>query len=136
MSRQSGPRTPPRPQRVEMSFLESVRRRLPAHQRTLEALGHLYTRTGRFADGLQVDEALTRLRPEDPVAWYNLACSQALTGQPESALQALGRALELGYDDVEWIRGDPDLKSLQDDPRFQALLADRRRPADGAAGAE
>ena len=129
MTRPDARRVPPRPQRVELGFLESVRKRLPAHQRTLEALGHLYTRTGRYADGLQVDEALIRLRPDDPVAWYNLACSQALTGQPEQALQALAKAMELGFDDVRAIRADADLASLHADPRFAALLARYAKPA-------
>ena len=129
MTRPDARRAPPRPQRVELGFLESVRKRLPAHQRTLEALGHLYTRTGHYADGLQVDEALIRLRPDDPVAWYNLACSQALTGQPEQALQALAKAMELGFDDVRAIRADADLASLHTDPRFAALLARHAKPA-------
>ena len=128
MTRPDARRAPPRPQRVELGFLESVRKRLPAHQRTLEALGHLYTRTGRYADGLQVDEALIRLRPDDPVAWYNLACSQSLTGQPEQALQALGNAMAMGFDDVAAIRGDQDLASLHADPRFAALLARHAKP--------
>lgn len=129
MNRRDDKRTPPRPQRVELSFLESIRRRLPAHQRTLEALGHLYTRSGRYEDGLGVDEALSRLRPDDPVAWYNLACSQALTGQAEQALQALERCMELGYTDLAWIRKDEDLAALHADPRFIALLARFEKPA-------
>lgn len=123
MSRQDDKHATPRPQRVELGFLESIRRRLPAHQRTLEALGHLYTRSGRYQDGLGVDEALIRLRPDDPVAWYNLACSQALTGKSDQALQALERCMELGYTDLAWIRKDEDLAALHADPRFIALLA-------------
>ncbi len=66
--------------RVELEFLESIRDRLPAHARVLEALGHLYTHVGRYEEGLKVDRDLTRMRPEDPLNWYNLACSCALTG--------------------------------------------------------
>jgi hypothetical protein len=41
-----------RPQRLEMQFLEGVRRRVPGHEPVLQALGHLYTRVGRYEDGL------------------------------------------------------------------------------------
>lgn len=122
MTLRAAKRKAPRPQRVELQFLESVRRRLPAHERTLEALGHLYTRTGRFVDGLQVDEALTRLRPADPMAWYNLACSQSLTGDLAGAFAALRKAIDLGYADVDWLLRDEDLAALRGDERFAELL--------------
>jgi hypothetical protein len=39
------------------------------------------------------------------------------------AFQALERAIELGYDDFEWMQHDPDLSGLRDHPSFQKLLA-------------
>lgn len=111
-----------RPQRVELEFLEGVRRRVPGHEPVLQALGHLYTRVGRFQDGLEVDQELTRLDPAAPQNWYNLACSHALLAEREAALAALKRAIDLGYDDADWMREDKDLISLRDDPAFQSLL--------------
>ena len=111
-----------KPTRLEVEFLEALRRRCPAHEPILEALGHLYTRAGRFQDGLQVDLELTRLRPEDSENWYNLACSHALLGSREDALAALNRAMHCGYDDAEWMEADPDLASLRKDPTFQGIL--------------
>jgi Flp pilus assembly protein TadD len=113
--------------RVELKFLESVRHRLPHHARVLEALGNLYTRVGRYEEGLQVDLDLTRMRPEDPENWYNLACSCALTARPEEAFRALEQAFGLGYRDGDWLMEDPDLKSLRSDPRFLALIARMRK---------
>ena len=111
-----------KPTRLEVEFLEALRRRCPAHEPILEALGHLYTRTGRFQDGLQVDLELTRLRPEDSENWYNLACSHALLRAREDALAALDRAVQCGYDDAAWMETDPDLASLRKDATFQSLL--------------
>ncbi|HMP74683.1 MAG TPA: hypothetical protein PKE12_00160 [Kiritimatiellia bacterium] len=110
-----------RPQRLELEFLEGVRRRVPGHEPVLQALGHLYTRVGRYQDGLQVDLELTRLQPRESQNWYNLGCSQALVGQRTEALASLTRAVELGYADVEWMRKDGDLESLRGDPAFDAL---------------
>jgi tetratricopeptide (TPR) repeat protein len=112
-----------KPSRLEVEFLEALRRRCPAHEPILEALGHLYTRAGRFQDGLQVDLELTRLRPDDSESWYNLACSLALTQQHEPAMASLRKAVACGYDDADWMQNDDDLATLRDHPDFLALLA-------------
>lgn len=111
-----------RRQKVELQFLEALRRRCPSHEPLLEALGHLYTRVGRFEDGLRIDLELTRLRPREPENWYNLACSYALTGDREKALAALDHGVDLGYSDGEWMRKDPDLALLHGDARFETLV--------------
>lgn len=115
-------KAPTKPSRVEVEFLEALRRRCPTHEPILEALGHLYTRSGRFQDGLLVDLELTRLRPGDPESWYNLACSHALLGARALALSALEDAIQRGYCDADWMESDPDLATLSDDQGFQALV--------------
>jgi Flp pilus assembly protein TadD len=110
-------------QRVELRFLESVRNRLPQHPHVLEALGNLYTRVGRYEEGLKVDLDLTRMRPDDPENWYNLACSCALTERADEAIKALEQAVSLGYRDIDWLQKDEDLKALREDARFKSLVA-------------
>jgi predicted Zn-dependent protease len=107
---------------VELGFLEALRKRVPSYEPVLEALGHIYTRVGCIEDGLQVDLELTRLRPEQPVNWYNLACSYALLGHVDEAVHALTEAVKRGYDDAEWLSKDKDLQALREDPRFLKLL--------------
>ena len=72
---------------------------------------------------MDVDRRLVALLPDDPSVRYNLACSLALTGAREAALDALGEAIQRGYDDPEHLSADDDLASLRDEPRFVALLA-------------
>lgn len=69
-----------------------------------------------------MDERLSRLCAEDPLVWYNLACSLALSARTDDAFDALTRAVELGYDDYEWMKKDSDLLSLHGDARFESLL--------------
>ena len=45
--------------------------------------GELYTRTGRYEEGLKTDLELTRICPREAIAWYNLGCSYALIGHSE-----------------------------------------------------
>ena len=106
----------------ELEFLQAVARRLPEDTDVMRVLGDLYTRTGAYADGLRVDERLSRLCAEDPVVWYNLACSLALSDRPDDAFDALNRAVELGYNDYDGMKKDPDLASLHGDARFESIL--------------
>ena len=108
--------------RKEMAFLESLARRCPQDVDVLKVLGDLYTRTGCYEDGLKTDLELTRLCPRESLVWYNLACSYALILRKNEALEALARALDLGYKDYGWIRQDADLESIRQDQRFKALL--------------
>jgi DNA-binding SARP family transcriptional activator len=113
---------------VEMDFLEKVMVRLPQDVDVLEALGDLYTRVGRYEDGLEVDRKLTQLEPDDMTIWYNLACSLAVLNRRGPALQALRRAVDLGYSDHEWMSRDQDLDSLREDREFKTLLKGLANP--------
>lgn len=106
----------------EIAFFERALARDRDRPAVLEALGIAYTQRGRFADGLAVDRRLAELRPEDPIVQYNLACSYALVGAKDEGLEALSRAIELGYDDKEHLEGDHDLDAIRDDERFSELV--------------
>ncbi len=111
-----------REDKQELEFLQRIGKRLPEDTEVLRALGDLYTRTGATAEGLRVDERLSHLCGDDPLVWYNLACSFSLSKRNDEALDALGRATDLGYDDYEWMKKDSDLSGLHGDPRFQSML--------------
>jgi DNA-binding SARP family transcriptional activator len=107
----------------ELAFLEGVRRRCPDHLPVLEALGHLYTELDRCEQGLEVDRLLVERDPANETNWYNLACSLARTGDPDGAMDALRRAVELGYDDAGWMLRDEDLAAVRDRQDFRTLVA-------------
>lgn len=104
------------------AFFEIETQRHPDNLDALAELGQLYTRLGRWENGLGVDRRLVRLVPHNPTVHYNLACSLALLGRRDDALDALERSVELGYDDFEFLLGDPDLASLRDEVRFRGLV--------------
>ncbi len=111
-----------RADQYELDFLKAVARRLPEDIAVMRLLGDLYVRTGAYADGLRIDERLSRLCADDPSVWYNFACSLALSGRTDDALDALSKAVEQGYDDYEWMKKDPDLFPLYENPQFQSIL--------------
>jgi len=108
---------------VELEFLEKISNRLPDDVEVLQALAELYTKTGRFEEGLKVDLKLAKSLPADQLVWYNLGCSYALTGHRNEAFDALTKAVDLGYDDYDWMKQDSDLMKLHGDPRFESLLS-------------
>jgi hypothetical protein len=71
---------------------------------------------------LEIDRRLVERLPDDFLARYNLACSQALAGRPDEAIDSLSSAILLGYDDLAHLEVDPDLDSLRERPDFRALL--------------
>jgi tetratricopeptide (TPR) repeat protein len=106
---------------VQIGFIEGLVRRDPGYVDALQILGDNYTRRGRFAEGLEVDERLARLEPRNPLVLYNLACSYSLTDQLERGIETLRKAIEFGYRDFNWLRRDPDLKKLRKHPQFAEL---------------
>ncbi|RME67764.1 MAG: hypothetical protein D6781_12525 [Verrucomicrobia bacterium] len=116
----------------EIEFFEGILRHNPKDTDVVEILGGLYTKEGRIDDGLKMDRKLVRLQPDNATAHYNLACSLALKKRRTDALRSLERAIELGYDDVEWMQQDPDLEILRNHPTFQELVARLHDRADKA----
>ena len=103
-------------------FLERATARHPENAEALAELAGVLTSLGRLEEGLAADEKLVGLVPENPTVHYNLACSLALLGRRDSALDALERAIQLGYDDGEHLLEDEDLASLRDEARFHELV--------------
>jgi tetratricopeptide (TPR) repeat protein len=106
----------------ELEFFGGVLAKNPDYVDVLRIMGNLLTLKGRFQEGLQIDKRLVQLRPHDPLAHYNLACSYALLKRPDLSIKTLRRAVELGYRDFRYMREDHDLDSIRHDPRFRQIL--------------
>src|SRR5947208_12984468 len=92
----------------EIHFLEGVIRRDPGYVDALQILGDDYTRRGRYEEGLRVDERLSKLKPDDSLIHYNLACSYSLTHQCDLPAESLELALNLGHRRFTWLMQCPD----------------------------
>jgi len=107
--------------------MEGIVRRAPDYVDALQLLGDQYTQRGKYARSLEVDERLSRLQPDDPLVYYNLACSYSLNRQFDLAVAALEKALNLGYRDLNWLAKDPDLRQLRKHSLFQRIQDKIRR---------
>lgn len=107
---------------MEMRSLEHQLELVPEDVRARSLLAADYANLGRTEDAVRHLEMTVALRPNDSNILYNAACSYAVLGKRAEALDLLRRSLAAGYANFDWPRQDPDLKSLQADPEFQALF--------------
>ena len=106
----------------EIRFIEGVLKENPNFVEGLTILGDLYTKKGLYEKGLEVDEKLARLCPDDSLVHYNLACSYSLVQNIEKSLETIKRAVALGYSDFDYLKADHDLVNLRQDSRFQEFF--------------
>lgn len=106
----------------DIDFFERLLARKADSVEVLRILAELVSKRGLVNRAVDLDRRLVELLPEDFLARYNLACSLARAGHSDAAIDALSRAILLGYDDLAHMESDPDLESLKDHPDFQALL--------------
>ncbi len=108
----------------DIDFFERLLVRKPDAVEVLRVLAELVSKKGLTTRAVDLDRSLVELAPEDFLARYNLACSLALAGRADEAIDALSRAILLGYDDLDHMESDPDLESLRAHPDFLALLGE------------
>jgi tetratricopeptide (TPR) repeat protein len=85
------------------------------------ALAGSYRRLGMELEAeTHIKVALPRLQAETE---YNRACFEAICGNNDQAIELLKLALDKKQTSPEWVRGDPDLDFIRDDPRFKALVS-------------
>ncbi|MCK9315997.1 MAG: hypothetical protein M0Q48_07635 [Verrucomicrobia bacterium] len=112
---------------IEIGFFEGILEMDPNYLDALELIAQAYTERGLYEKGLQVDIRLTSLKPQDPLAHYNLGCSYSLTGQEEKAADSLEIAILLGYKEFDYLDKDPDLSNLRSHPAYQKILFLKQR---------
>ncbi len=62
------------------------------------------------------------LSPNDAVMIYNAACFYADLGEKEKAIEHLIKAIDKGYTSYDYIKRDPDLDSIRDEPEYIKLM--------------
>src|SRR5262245_12108389 len=92
--------------------------RLTAIERLQDDLHH----ERRYAEAVAVGQRALELEPSGPLA-YNIACSAALAGDREGAIDALRRAVALGFDDRSLATTDDDLADLRHHPEWPDIIA-------------
>ncbi len=94
----------------------------PGDVRALYMGAVAWARIGRRKEALAWAAKALALDSEDSAVLYNVACLYAVLQRKEEALTCLRKVVRSGWR-KEWIKNDPDLDSLRDNPKFQRLLS-------------
>ena len=94
----------------------------PDDVRALYLGASVHIKIGNKKLGLEWSSKALELEPEDVGVLYNVACSYSLLGKIDEAIELLEKAVDGGFDHVEWIENDSDLDPLRDHPKFQSLI--------------
>jgi adenylate cyclase len=82
---------------------------------TLKRLGRLEEAKIEMQKGIEQN-------PNDPIIVYNAACFYALIDDKTAAIENLKKAIDNGFENYNYIKHDPDIKSLENEPDFIALM--------------
>jgi tetratricopeptide (TPR) repeat protein len=77
-----------------------------------------HMRAGRFDEARRHLHEGLEARPGSAAILYNLACTEALAGESDKALDLLNEAIEADERFREYAQTDEDFASIRDDPRF------------------
>ncbi len=106
----------------QVRILEAALKGNPDSFDVLFELGNAYTQSSRYEEGLEIDRRLIRLRPDNPIVHYNLACSLSLLGEIDESLEELETCFMLGYREYNYVISDSDLENVRMDNRFAELI--------------
>ncbi len=98
----------------------------PQHRHLQQRLAQS-VRSGKIDEMEAVCREGVALLPRDPTWQYNLACALAYRADKRPALEALDRAIEMGFRDYRAIAADTDLKQVAALPRFKELVSKAER---------
>ena len=92
-----------------------------------DARSHIYfaidlATVGRNEEAKKEAEKALQLSPDDPLMYYNAACSYARMKEVKLAVNALKNSIAKGLEDYEWIKRDSDLNNIRNDEEYIALM--------------
>ena len=93
----------------------------PERPETYIHLAYVDRRTVSLDKAIETIHKAIELKPDMPIANYNLACYCAVKGETDDALRYLGRAINIAPHFRETARADDDFESLRTNDRFRRL---------------
>jgi len=64
---------------------------------------------------------MLEIKPNHPIALYNLACAESLLGNVDNSISALDQAIDAGYNDLFHLINDNDFDNIRETEGFRYL---------------
>ena len=106
-------------QRIQV--LEAHLKRVPEDARGRALLASDYAQLQRIEDAIREAHLAMTLRPDEAIVMYNVACVFGRLGRKSACMDALRKAWNGGFREPSWVRRDPDLSIVHDEPEFEKL---------------
>jgi tetratricopeptide (TPR) repeat protein len=78
-----------------------------------------YLNVKEYHQASQTFRAQCVLQPSNPVAYYNVACSESLLGNLDEALSYLNQSIDKGYRDLSHMKSDEDFDNIRQTDGFK-----------------
>ena len=111
----------------EMEFYKEEVRKNPDDALAHFGLGLAYDDLGEVKEAIKSYKHAIRIDPNFKEAHYNLACRYSLLGDVSKALKSLGKAIDLGFDNIKHMESDSDLNGLRDEAGYKKLINKLKR---------
>jgi len=105
-----------------VKVLEQQLELVPEDVRARILLAVNYALVARRTDAVRELEKAVTMRFNDPNVLYNAACTYGIMNMKRETLDMLKKAKTAGYANLDWIKRDPDLACVRDEPEFQELF--------------
>jgi TolB-like protein/Flp pilus assembly protein TadD len=90
---------------------------------------HMLNTTGKRDLAISESQAAIEAAPGDSVMLYNAACLYSKLGERKRAIDTLRQAINAGVQNYAWMKHDPDLNPLRDEPEFIEMTRENPSPA-------
>jgi serine/threonine protein kinase/Tfp pilus assembly protein PilF len=92
-----------------------------------DARAHLFyamdlATAGKIEEAKREATKAIELNPTDQLMQYNAACFYSQLGDKKQAIETLKKAISSGYKGYDWMKHDPDLDVLRNEPEFIELM--------------
>jgi tetratricopeptide (TPR) repeat protein len=104
------------------TVLQQQLERVPEDVRARILLGGMLALLGNEEESVRHLQTAVALRPNEASILYNAACTYGAMKRKSDTLEMLKRAVAAGYGNLDWMRKDPDLDFVHDEPEFKKLV--------------
>lgn len=92
-----------------------------------DARAHIFLATtlvklGRIEEAKFESARALELSPDDALMQYNGACFYARLNEKKTAIELLNKAIKTGWENYEWMKRDPDLDLIRNEPEYLKLI--------------